>query len=1109
METGDSSSSPRQDNGRNVPKPHETLHPGDGAVERATEGGPKCEDDPTNSGVRMDLSRKEIAARPSAMNAPATGGSSVDGIPCKECGVSFTSLQAYMEHRCPNARRALPRDGIESEVSDLEDSDVETLEGEIVYQPNGSAFIIEDSGESTRNSPGAHALFSSAGLPNRQTSVPLFPQVISTFHIASSLGRQLAVDQTSPNTSSLAGIGPVLHSFRVYDLRHKGDEDCPTGDGGSKNSRVSKDALNGLDLSRFDGCVKDGKSKPVLMCFLCRMSFGYVRSFVNHAIHDHQMALNQEEQKVLANKYVSAIIQGIGQDREPLISFLEPKKPLSLLPLFSAADHIGPDPSLHSLWGALHNMDNASLQAGFASLKGSVSSASLEEVSVMPKAEMNLGTPSLSANALPQDCSLSGTAGKSQESSGARKRGGSSRSPFSHMEGSIKSEPQELAEEEENGEAYSSESEDEADIGIGEPVDFAAGRGLPFSNQSIPHLPSPSLKCDVKWTPSFAVTVAANAEMAKQVAAPRDRSSDVDGNDRSEKDYMKGQEETKPLSLDDQRREEEVSPAPPHQHVSGKPGTPDTPSTGRGTPNSDTESPKRDTVLGLSRSPRDYTAAMQSGIPCKTLKCPMCNWHYKYQQSLDAHVKEKHPEMDTSCIYCGTGQPHPRLSRGESHNCGYKPFHCEVCNYSTTTKGNLTIHMQSDRHLTNVQMLQTGGVEMSDGRLARSTPVSMDGGAMPSPTKSKQKSSWRCEACDYETSVARNLRIHMTSEKHVHNVMLLQQTYKQIRAGLQPGLAPAEAQLYQYYLAQNMGLAGLKLENPAEQHLMVSPFQFSPFTAAGLIPGLVNDDLAKELHLASGQQMRDDQPLLSAGELSPCVSDPPQRLYQCGVCNRFASDSLEALSAHVSEERTLPLEDWRAIAGDLYQCRLCGYTTQLRANFLLHCQTDRHLHRYQLAAHLKESGEPNRWRLKDVANGNPVHLKCNACDYHSNSVEKLRRHTANQRHEAALKLYKWAADRWKSMSHFLRGRGERQKHLQKQESALNSESCYFYCALCDYSTKAKLHLVQHLHSARHQQALGSRKLQLLQLGLGPEADNLADLFFVKDRPTRETAGEGG
>ena len=142
------------------------------------------------------------------------------------------------------------------------------------------------------------------------------------------------------------------------------------------------------------------------------------------------------------------------------------------------------------------------------------------------------------------------------------------------------------------------------------------------------------------------------------------------------------------------------------------------------------------------------------------------------------------------------------------------------------------------------------------------------------------------------------------------------------------------------------------------------------------------------------------------GDPSPPLSDPALRLYQCAVCNRYSSDSLEALSTHVSADRALPEDEWRCILGDVYQCKLCNYNTQLKANFQLHCKTDKHMQKHQLVAHIKEGGKANQWRLKCVAIGNPVHLKCNACDYYSNSVDKLRLHATNQRHEAAIHIYK-------------------------------------------------------------------------------------------------------
>ena len=58
-------------------------------------------------------------------------------------------------------------------------------------------------------------------------------------------------------------------------------------------------------------------------------------------------------------------------------------------------------------------------------------------------------------------------------------------------------------------------------------------------------------------------------------------------------------------------------------------------------------------------------------------------------------------ENEKTCSFCLTNTVHPRLSRGEQYPCGFKPYRCDLCLYSTTTKGNLAIHMQSDKHMNN------------------------------------------------------------------------------------------------------------------------------------------------------------------------------------------------------------------------------------------------------------------------------------------------------------------------------------------------------------------------------------------------------------------------
>uniref|UniRef100_A0A8C6T0P1 Zinc finger homeobox 3 n=1 Tax=Neogobius melanostomus TaxID=47308 RepID=A0A8C6T0P1_9GOBI len=825
---------------------------------------------------------------------------------------------------CTNQAPSLDPLSIPSSYSSLGSSDVENLAGEIVYQPDGSAYIVESLSQLIQSGGGmvpsllptnSHSSGGKAGEP----AGTVYPQIINTFHIASSFGKWFGnSDQGFPNTSTMAGLSPVLHSFRVFDVRHKSNKDYLNSDGSAKKSCVSKDVPNNVDFSKFDGLALYGKGKPILMCFLCKLSFGYARSFATHAVHDHRMTLCEEERRLLGDKQASAIIQGIGKDKEPLISFLEPKNkstslPPSLLPVNSGQSFYGTFSGVH--------LEPGSSSAGSEDILNKDSESDLEQQ---------------------QQTALSSV------------------------------------------------------LSLG-------GGGEWLSSAPSPHAPPSSSP-----PPLF---------ISQPLPRPRRGPCDLSA-----------------LSECSQN------------HGSGASGA------------SGVECPKCDTVLGSSRSLGGHMTMMHSRNSCKTLKCPKCNWHYKYQQTLEAHMKEKHPDSGGSCAYCSSGQSHPRLARGESYTCGYKPFRCEVCNYSTTTKGNLSIHMQSDKHLNNMQTLQNGGtIGSGQEQVFGHAP---GGCGAPSPTKLKNKPTWRCEVCDYETNVARNLRIHMTSEKHMHNMMLLQQNVTQMqhgRLGLGAMPSPSEAELYQYYLTQNMSLPpGLKIDPAgAEAQFLMGGFHLDPNMAA-LAPAL--------------------------GNLSQ-TSDPSLKLFQCAVCNRFTTDNLEVLGMHMGTERSLPEEEWRAVVGDSHQCKLCHYTTQLKANFQLHCKTDKHVQKYQLVAHIKEGGKGNEWRLKCVAIGNPVHLKCNACDYYTNSLEKLRMHTVNSRHEASLRLY---------------------KHLQQHENAVEGDACYYHCVLCNYSTKAKLNLIQHVRSMKHQRSESLRKLQRLQKGLPEEEEDLSSIFTIRKCPSSDT-----
>lgn len=78
------------------------------------------------------------------------------------------------------------------------------------------------------------------------------------------------------------------------------------------------------------------------------------------------------------------------------------------------------------------------------------------------------------------------------------------------------------------------------------------------------------------------------------------------------------------------------------------------------------------------------------------------------------------------------------------------------------------------------------------------------------------------------------------------------------------------------------------------------------------------------------------------------------------------------------------------------------------------------------------------------------------------------------------------------------------QHLQQHENAVEGDACYYHCVLCNYSTKAKLNLIQHVRSMKHQRSESLRKLQRLQKGLPEEEEDLSSIFTIRKCSTSDT-----
>ena len=855
--------------------------------------------------------------------------------PCKE---TMASLHTTQPNNNNNNNTANSPDKLTT--ADMS-ADIEQFEGKIVYNPDGSAYIIEDadfSDEESLDLPPRQAgsIVDKAGDDDTADAAdPVPPAVIEN---AVYVARTKSQYPSYVRAQAGEPDRPTVHSYRVYNYRHKSSDNKP----------AAADLLNAASPDTVP-------VKPILMCFICKLSFGATKSFRHHCADDHGLEFNEDETDILRADNISALVQPLGKERAPLLSFLQPV------------------------------------------VKGSATVTAAAAAGALPPSEQvpNLRSPAKSPG----------------EGMGIRVRNDLAAAQIS-------------------------------------PVSNGGGGGRDSASPGVTSMsPSPN---------SF---------------------NQFGGGGFSSKGTTIG--------------------ACP-EHIQGRP-------TG-------VECAKCDLILNSSRMAGGGAGGNvgwnASNNACKTLKCPKCNWHYKYQETLEIHMKEKHPDSETTCIYCITGQQHPRLARGETYTCGYKPYRCEVCNYSTTTKGNLSIHMQSDKHINNMQELQNNGGEVpppaSPSPSQKYTPSST-----PKPSEldnAKDKPSWRCDICNYETNIARNLRIHMTSEKHMNNVMNLQQ------GGL-PGMEAAAAAA----AAAGAGLPGLpnfpNLPNvpngappPNLQALLGMPGMMpnslasSPMKEAAMADMAFNQALLMQM-MGGGQGLPGLPPFLPSpattgednGGPDADATDPnPRYLYNCAVCRDFSCDALAALSDHLAVDRTkLREQEVSVLIAGTYICKLCSYKTNLKANFQLHCKTDKHLQKLQLVNHILEGGPANEWKLGYMNVSNAVQLRCNACDFYTDSIHKLQIHSANQGHEVSTAIF---------------------NHLRKSEAELKALDSRrgrltYSCTLCSHAASGKLPLLQHCRSVKHLQMEQLHLLQRRAEGNGNHPE-IGDIFTVTaDAEDKHEKGE--
>lgn len=364
--------------------------------------------------------------------------------------------------------------------------------------------------------------------------------------------------------------------------------------------------------------------------------------------------------------------------------------------------------------------------------------------------------------------------------------------------------------------------------------------------------------------------------------------------------------------------------------------------------------------------------------------------------------------------------------------------------------------MQSDKHLNNMQELNsTQNINSNSGAAEiRESPKIILPNMQQQSTKPKP--SFRCDVCSYETSVARNLRIHMTSEKHTHNMAVLQNNIKHLQAlsflqsqnigqlpnmttlgQTMPSLTGAQQQLpnigqslqnlpnIQNFLpeaaladlAYNQALmiqllhqnSGTGLSNNSANGISASSGVSGQTAISGCGSGNSGTGGVSPMSVTganttniscSGGPLESDQGLNPESFEPPIEPDTrPNFIFSCLVCACFNTSNIEELNQHLLIDRSrMCNSDIMLIINSNYICRLCNYKTNLKANYQLHSKTDKHIQKLNYINHIKEGGIKNEYKLKYNSN-NSVQLKCNCCDYYTNSIQKLNLHSQNMRHE--------------------------------------------------------------------------------------------------------------
>ncbi|CAH8681195.1 unnamed protein product [Schistosoma rodhaini] len=343
----------------------------------------------------------------------------------------------------------------------------------------------------------------------------------------------------------------------------------------------------------------------------------------------------------------------------------------------------------------------------------------------------------------------------------------------------------------------------------------------------------------------------------------------------------------------------------------------------------------------------------------------------KYSSSLTMPKQQQLQNKDSngvstnSCLYCVTKTVHPRLGRGETYICGYKPYRCEICNYSTTTKGNLAIHQQSDKHLNNLQEHE----QTMSQTIFNTADTRSNNSESPDCTRHQQNnlhqnlthlnsaSKKSNSSCDLNILTAQTLSERRTISSSQQNMKLDQKTIEFLQNKTENEKVIDNININK--VITNFHEIGL----PNGEDRMHQP-SCSSYSSS------VTDSTS----FCYDHPLKTFIPLTSSYDNLLCnLTETANHPLACQVCCTFTTDNLDVLIEHVERNR-VPFDlDYVTNLITLHTngfwfCKLCSYKSPLKANFQLHCKTEKHAQRLSFLVHVCEGGLWNQSRILSTLN---------------------------------------------------------------------------------------------------------------------------------------------